>query len=119
MTVDPASFFRDMLGQWESMANQYGAQAMKSPEAARAMGAATSAGAQLQQASKDAMGRALAAANMPSREEVTGLSERMAGVEDRLRRIETLLERIAGAPAETAAPRPKPARSKKPLKAKG
>ena len=117
MTVDPAAFFRDMLGQWESMANQYGGQAMKTPQAAQAIGAATSATATVQGATRDAMGKALAAYNMPSREEVTGLSERMGHVEDKLARIETLFERIAGAPAAHAAARPKPARSKKPPKA--
>ena len=115
MTADPASFFRDMLGQWETMANQFGGQAMRSPEAARAMGAATTASAQVQQATRDAMAKTLAAYNMPSREEVTGLGERMTGIEDRLARIEALLTRIAGEPATPATPaRPKPARSKQP-----
>lgn len=115
MTVDPANFFRDMLGQWETMANQFGGQAMRTPEAARALGAATTATATVQEATRDAMGKALAAYNMPSREEVSGLSERMAGVEDRLARIETLLTRIAGEPATPAVPpRPRPARSKRP-----
>lgn len=114
MTVDPANFFRDMLGQWETMANQFGGQAMRTPEAARAMGAATTATAQIQEATREAMGKTLAAYNMPSREEVTGLSERLGGVEDRLARIETLLARIAGDTAPAAPPRPKPTRSKQP-----
>ena len=89
---------------------------MRTPEAARAMGAATTATAKVQEATRDAMGKALAAYNMPSREEVTALSERMAGVEDRLARIETLLTRMAG---ETRGPgrarrAPGPPRSKQP-----
>ncbi|WP_326525003.1 hypothetical protein [Sphingomonas sp.] len=115
MTSDPASFFRDMLGQWETMANQFGGQAMRTPEAARAMGAATTATAQVQEATREAMGRALAAYNMPSREEVSGLSERLAGVEDRLARIEGLLVRLAG---DDAPARPKPARTRTPGKDK-
>ncbi|MES2339123.1 MAG: hypothetical protein V4537_13595 [Pseudomonadota bacterium] len=114
MTVDPANFFRDMLGQWETMANQVGAQAMRTPEAARAMGAATTATAKVQEVTRDAMGKALAAYNMPSREDVTDLSARLGGVEDRLARIETLLTRIAGDAAPTAPARPKPSRTKQP-----
>ena len=115
MTVDPSGFFRDMLGQWETMANQFGGAAMRTPEAARAMGAATTAGAKVQEATRDAMSRTLAAYNMPSREEVTNLAERLAGIEDRLGRIEALLIRMAGDTAPPVAPsRPKPARSKQP-----
>ena len=113
MTVDPASFFRDMLGQWETMANQFGAQAMRTPEAARAMGAATSATAQVQDATREAMARTLAAYNMPSREEVAGLSERLAGVEGQLARIEALLVKVTGETGAVAA-RPKPRRTKTP-----
>ncbi len=115
MTVDPANFFRDMLGQWGTMANQFGAGAKLPPEAGSAMSAATTATAKVQDATRDAMGKALAAYNMPSREEVTGLSERMGGVEDRLARIETLLARIADDAAPPAASsRPRPPRSKPP-----
>ena len=53
-----------------------------------------------------------------SREEASGLSERLGGVEDRLARIETLLTRIAGDAAPAAPPRPRPTRTKQP-KAKG
>jgi hypothetical protein len=114
MTVDPANFFRDMLGQWESMTNQLGGAALRTPEAARAVGAATTATAKVQEATRDAMGKALAAYNMPSREEVAGLSERIAGVEDQLARIETLLTRLAGDAAPTPPARPRPARSRQP-----
>lgn len=115
MTVDPANFFRDMLGQWETMANQFGGQAMRSPEVARAMGAATTATARAQEATRDAMSKALVAYNMPSRDEITNLGERLAGVEDRLARIEALLTKIADDPATPGLPpRPRPARSRQP-----
>lgn len=114
--TDPAAFFREMLDQWEAMANRYGGEAMKSAEAARTMGAATIATAQFHEATRDTMARALAAANMPSRAEVTGLSERMAAIDDRLARIEAMIAKLTGAPAP-GADRPKPARSKKPPKA--
>jgi hypothetical protein len=114
-SVDPAAFFREMLGHWENMANQFGNELMKSGEFARTMHGATAAGLKAQEAAREAMGRALAAANMPSREEVFDLSARMKAVEDRLARIEALLSQIAGVPAAAPA-RPKPARTRKPPK---
>lgn len=112
---DPGTFFREMLGQWEGVANQFGAELMKSGEFARTMQGATSAGLRAQEVAKDAMSRALAAANMPSREEMVVLGDRMAGIEERLSRIESLLIKLAGQDAPRLE-RPKPARTKKPPK---
>lgn len=114
-SVDPAAFFREMLGHWETMANQFGNELMKSGEFARTVHGATAAGMKAQEAAREAMSRALAAANMPSREEVIDLAGRMKAVEERLARIETLLSQIAGVPAPSSA-RPKPARTRKPPK---
>ena len=44
---DPGAFFRDMLGQWEKMANSFGNDAMKSEEFARGMQGATAASLQM------------------------------------------------------------------------
>jgi hypothetical protein len=66
-----------------------------------------------QEVAKEAMSRALAAANMPSREEMVMLCERMSAVEERLSRIESLLIKLAGQDAPRSE-RPKPARTKKP-----
>lgn len=114
-SVDPAAFFREMLGHWETMANQFGNELMKSGEFARTMHGATAAGMKAQEAAREAMSRALAAANMPSREELFDVAARMTALEERLARIETLLTQIAGVPAASAA-RPKPARTRKPPK---
>ncbi len=115
---DPGAFFREMLGQWEGIANQFGTELMKSGEFARTMHGATSASVRAQEVAKDAMGKALAAANIPSREEITSIGERMGAIEERLSRIETLLIKLAG----QEPPRPdkvKPARTKKPPKSAG
>lgn len=104
---DPGTFFREMLGQWEGIANQFGAELMKS--------GASTAGLKARDAAKEAMSRALEAANMPSREDMTDMTARMRGIEARLERIETLLEKLAGA-AGPGGDRPKPKRTKKPPK---
>lgn len=115
-TSDPGDFFRDMLGKWEGVANQFGAELMKSGEFAKTVQGAATAGMKAQSAAKEAMSRALAAANMPSREDLVDVTARMRGIEARLDRIETLLTRLAGEPAGSTSDRPKPKRTKKPLK---
>jgi hypothetical protein len=108
---DPGALLRDMLGQWEQMANQFGGQVMKSGEFSRAMQGANAASMTAQAAARQVMDRALAAANMPSRSEVEDISARLARIEESVARIEALMMIQAGvAPPE----RPKPKRTRKP-----
>lgn len=116
-TPDPAALFREMLAQWERVANQVGGEMMKSGEFGAVMGTATSATVRMQEAGREAMGRALAAANMPSRSEVAELTARVAAMDDRLARIEALLTKVAGVESKPPA-RPKPQRTRKPKSAK-
>ncbi len=109
---DPAAFFREMLGEWEKMANSVGGDFAKSGEFARAMHGAGSATMQTQEAISAMMTRALAAANMPSRAEIEDLSGRLARIEAQLGRIETAL----GAGPDRAK-RDKPKRTRKPPQA--
>ncbi len=105
MTTDPAAFFREMLGEWEKMANSLGGQMLKSDEFARTMHGANAASLNAQAAYRQMMERALAAANMPSRTELEDISARIGRVEDTLVRIEALL-RGGTTPAKPAKPRP-------------
>jgi hypothetical protein len=108
---DPAALFRDMLGQWENMANSLGGEMMKSGEFGRALQGANAAAMKAQAATHQMMDRALAAANMPSRSEVEDISARLARIEESIQRIESLMMAQAGiAPPE----RPKPKRTRKP-----
>ncbi|MBA2919255.1 hypothetical protein GON01_15250 [Sphingomonas sp. MAH-20] len=100
---DPGAFFREMLGQWEGIASQFSAEMMKSGDLAKTMQGATSAGLKAKEAAKEAMSRALEAANMPSREDMIDMTARMRGVEARLDRIEALLAQIADRQAAPAA----------------
>ena len=111
--TDPSALFRQMLGQWEQMANNFGGDALKSDQFTRAMHGASAATMQAQEAVKATMERALAAANMPSREEVSDISARLARVEASLERIEAALAALAGAPAPRH-DRPKPKRTRIP-----
>jgi hypothetical protein len=105
---NPADFFRDMLGQWEKMANQFGGEALRTPEVVQGMHGANAAAVAWQAQFQEGMAKALAAANLPSRAEIEDLSARLARVEASLERIEAAL---ATAPERD---RPKPSRGRKP-----
>ena len=109
---DPTVFFRDMLSQWEAMANSVGGDAMKSEDFARGMHGATGAAMNAQSAFQAMTERALAAANLPTRGDIDALAEQIATVEKALARIEAKLAGTSAPPA-----RPKPTRTRKSLKA--
>ena len=109
-TPDPAAFFRQMLGEWETLANGFGGEAMKSEEWSRAMHGASATTTTMQATLKGVMERALAAANMPSRTELEDVSARLARIEASLARVEASI----GAATPVAPPRPKPERTRKP-----
>ena len=108
---DPMAMVRDMVGQWEKFANQYGGQMLQRPEAAQAMHAATSAGLQLQNVVQEGMSKVLAAANMPSKAEVADIGQRLTAIEASLARIEAAM-----IPA-VASDAPRPPRTRKPSQA--
>ncbi|MBA3897451.1 MAG: hypothetical protein H0X36_10040 [Sphingomonadaceae bacterium] len=109
--ADPAALFRTMLGQWEKMANDYGAEFLKRPEAAQAMHGATNATLQAQQAMQEVMAKALAAAHMPSKADIEAISARLGAVEASLARIEA---KLGSGEAATPAARPKRTRTPPP-----
>ena len=109
MATNPADMFRSMLGEWEKMTNGVGGDMLKSEEWSRMMGAGTATHVQMQGAVKDAMARALAAANMPSRADFEDLSARIGRMEASLARIEA-----AVTSGSTDAGRSKPTRNRKP-----
>ena len=106
------SMFRDVVNQWEKLANEYGSQFLARPEAAQAMHSVTAAGLQVQNVVQDAMAKVLSAANMPSKAEIETIGQRLTAVEASLARIELMLSASAGATAQPA--RPKPTRGRKP-----
>ncbi len=109
MPNDPSAFFRDMIGHWEKMANEFGAQALKSNEFTQSMNSANAATMTMQSAFQQGMERALAASNLPTRTDIEDLSARVAKIEEALFRIE---EKIGSARAKPD--KPKPTRGRKP-----
>lgn len=104
--MDPAAFWRDLLGQWEQAVNKFGGETLRSEGFAQGMGGASTVAAQGQQATHELMTRWLAALNMPSRAEFADLSARIAKIEEAVHRIEAAV-------APRAAPnRPRPRRTR-------
>ncbi len=100
---DPMAMMRSALDQWEKLANDYGAQFLQRPETAKAMQSMTAGYLQMQKMMQDAMGKALAVANLPSRKDIEALSERLGAIEASLARIEGGKQ---GAPTSVELPRP-------------
>lgn len=108
---DPMAFFRQMVSQWEKTANEFGGKVASSSEFAQGMHGITTASLTVQQAVSEATGKALIAANMPTRADMIALGERLGAVEARLIRIEAMLTQavLGNAPAPAG-----PKRTRKP-----
>jgi hypothetical protein len=89
---DPAAMFREFVTQWERNVNSFANQVMGTESFSRLMQEAQRLQLALQQATSEAMGRRLAAMNMPTRDDVIRLAEKLADVDRRLARIEASLD---------------------------
>jgi len=89
---DPAAVFREFVTQWERNINTLANQVMGTESFSRLMQEGQRLQLAMQQATSEAMGRRLAAMNMPTRDDVIRLAEKLADVDRRLARIEASLE---------------------------
>lgn len=92
---DPAATFRELVTQWERNLNGFANQVMGTESFSRLMQEAQRLQLAMQQATSEAMGRRLAAMNMPTREDVIRVAEKLADVERRLAHIEASLDGVA------------------------
>jgi hypothetical protein len=110
--TDPFAMFRQMVNQWEKMANDLGSKTLSTSEFAQGIQGATAFSLQIQQAVHEGMTKVLAAANMPSREDLVTLAQRVAQMEAQLSRIEAAIG--ASTPGTRIASAAKPKRTKQP-----
>lgn len=103
--------YREMLGHWEKMANDFGAKFLQQKEAAQAMNGLNNAKVAMQAQMRDGMLKALDAIQMPSKADIEDLGARIGAIEATLARIET---QLAGGGKAAAAGDAKPARTRKP-----
>jgi hypothetical protein len=108
---DPVAMWQNMIGEMEKGFNAFANKAMESPEFSKVVNqvGGVSAGAQKQLG--DMMEKYLASMNLPSRAQMVGMAERLAGIEGQLNEIKALLlqqnsgARDSGYPAAPKLPR--------------
>lgn len=118
--TDPMDTIRKAVGDLESRFDEMAKAVFGTDAFARASGTATEIGVKAQKQMADQMSRNLEFFNMPSREDVTAIGQRLMTIDDRLIRIEAALSRLVP-PDDKPAPGPKRTRkppAKKQTKAK-
>ena len=109
---DPGKLVRDAVSKLESRVDAISTEIFGTSQFAQAANSMTAMTTRFRKGMHDGMAKTLETYNMPSREDVTALGERLMSVETRLGRIEELLTRLAQpAPARKAGG---PSRTKKP-----
>lgn len=106
--ADPAAMWRDMISQWEQKFNSLANQTMGSDEFSRAMNQMMGLSLRMQETLGEAVGRTLTTLNLPTREDLRSLGERLQAVETRLDQMNALLQGLAdgkAAPARIMPPR--------------
>lgn len=112
-TVDPFGWWREWLVQSERQWNSALNEMMGSEQFASSMGRWMELYLGVQKNVNETLGRALSGMNVPNRDDVAELGQRLSTIEERLAHIETLIERGAGVTAATAERRGPP-RTRKP-----
>ena len=92
---DPAVIWQTMLGEMEKGFNSFANQAMSSPEFSQAVNRAGGVAAGAQKQLGDLMEKYLVSMNLPSRDQVTGLAERLQSIEGQIGEIKSMLSQMA------------------------
>ena len=114
---DVMEAWREWLTQTERQFNTFFNEAMNTEPFARSMGGYMEITAAFQRTMAEGMQRYLTFMNMPSRTDVVDLGETLRSIEDRLSRIEEMLQIAAEAvdmDEEREAARPEPSRTRTP-----
>lgn len=114
--------WRDWVAQSERQWNGFLNKAMATDEFSQTLGRSMDFYLNMQKSMNEAMGRYLTTVNVPTRDDVLALGDRLAGIEARLASLENgiaSLQAGSGKPAPAAssaatAARPRPPRTKKP-----
>ncbi len=113
---DPVAMWQNLIGEMEKGFNAFANQAMASPEFSKVVTqvGGVSAGAQKQLG--DLMEKYLVSMNLPSRAQMAGMGERLQKIETQLNEITALLHQMHANPGvkESGSSRsPKPPRAKR------
>ncbi|MBR0859352.1 hypothetical protein [Bradyrhizobium liaoningense] len=115
-THDPVAMWQKMMGEMEKGFNAFANQAMTSPEFSQAMNRAGGVAAGAQKQLGEVMEKYLVAMNLPSREQITGLAERLQSIEAQVAEIKSMLSQMAAGSGTSQAfdTTPRPPRTKRP-----
>lgn len=120
-TVDPFAMFQEWVSNSERQWNGFLNNAMATDEFSQTMGRMMDVYLNMQKNLNEVMGRYLQLINVPTRNDILGIGERLSQIEDRLDRIESGVSLAVraqttakSAPASTPA---RPPRTKRPPKA--
>lgn len=94
-TNDPVAMWQKMVGEMEKGFNSFANQAMSSPEFSQAMNRAGGVAAGAQKQLGELMEKYLVSMNLPSRDQVTGLAERLQAIEGQIGEIKSMLSQMA------------------------
>lgn len=89
--LDPAAQFNTMLAEWEKMTNSISESITGTKEFSQAVNQSNAMQMQMRAQIQKAMGKALEVANLPSREDIITLGERLGAIETQLARIEAAI----------------------------
>lgn len=92
---DPIAMWQKMVGEMEKGFNSFANQAMSSPEFSQAVNRAGGVAAGAQKQLRDLMEKYLVSMNLPSRDQVTGLAERLQSIEGQIGEIKSMLSQMA------------------------
>lgn len=115
-TNDPVAMWQKMVGEMEKGFNSFANQAMSSPEFSQAMNRAGGAAAGAQKQLGELMEKYLVSMNLPSREQVTGLAERLQSIEAQIGEMKSMLNQMAASSGISQGfdSAPRPPRTKRP-----
>jgi polyhydroxyalkanoic acid synthase PhaR subunit len=112
--TDPFALWREWISQSERQWNAFLNDTMGTEQFAQSLGGMMDVYLAIQKGLNEAMGRYLSAINVPTRDDIVALGDRLSGIEARLGDLETKLD-IAQRAAEAAGPAPAmPPRTRKP-----
>lgn len=108
---DPVALWREMLDTFERQFNEAGNKVMGEQQFSAAVNKASVLPLAMQKAIGDAMAKYLATMNLPSRDDIVALGERLSAIEQELRRLG---QTVAPSPVGAAASPPRTRKPKAP-----
>ena len=112
---DPVALWQKMIGEMEKGFNSFATKAMESPEFSQAMNRTGGIAAGAQKQVGEFMEKYLLSMNLPSRDQMTGIAERLQSIESQIGEIKLMLSRMqGGSGASEPGLAPRPPRTKRP-----